>query len=52
MHNLPFSGTEIPGSTHHVTVQRLTVLPRRNAAPAPMLAPIESATKPTGNPKR
>lgn len=33
-------------------VQKLTVLPRRNAAPAPIAAPMESATKPTGSPKR
>ena len=31
---------------------KLTVLPRRNAAPAPTVAPIESATKPMGRPKR
>ena len=30
----------------------LTVLPRRNADPAPTVAPIESATKPTGKPNR
>ena len=33
-------------------VLRLTVLPRINAAVAPSVAPIESATNPTGNPKR
>lgn len=32
--------------------QKLTVLPRMKAAPAPTVAPIESATKPTGRPKR
>lgn len=29
-----------------------TVRPRRKAAPAPTVAPMESATKPTGNPNR
>lgn len=29
-----------------------TVLPRRNAAVAPIVAPRESATNPTGKPKR
>lgn len=29
-----------------------TVLPSRNAAVAPSVAPIESAIKPMGNPKR
>lgn len=33
-------------------LKRLTVLPRRKAAVAPRVAPIESATNPTGNPKR
>jgi hypothetical protein len=32
--------------------RRLTVLPRMNAAVAPIVAPIESATNPTGSPKR
>ena len=32
--------------------QKLTVLPRKNAAPAPSVAPIESAKNPTGSPKR
>lgn len=30
----------------------LTVLPRRNTAAAPAVAPAESARKPTGKPKR
>lgn len=46
-----------PGNTAHflkvmTRVQKLTVLPRTNAAPAPIVAPMESATKPTGSPKR
>lgn len=32
--------------------QALTVLPRRNAAPAPIVAPMESATNPTGKPNK
>lgn len=36
----------------NVKFEELTVLPRINAAPAPKVAPIESATKPTGSPKR
>ena len=35
-----------------MAVTKLTVLPRRNAAPAPIEAPRESAMKPTGKPKR
>jgi hypothetical protein len=31
---------------------KLTVPPRRNAATAPMVAPIESATMPIGRPNR
>ena len=52
VHNQPFSGTKILANIRHINSQRLTVLPRRNAAPAPTEAPIESATKPTGSPKR
>ena len=32
--------------------KRLTVLPSINAAVAPIVAPMESAINPTGNPKR
>lgn len=35
-----------------IRLQKLTVLPRRNAAPAPTVAPTESAKRPTGKPKR
>lgn len=33
-------------------IEELTVLPRRNAAPAPAVAPIESAAMPMGNPNK
>lgn len=34
------------------TIKKHTVLPTRKAAVAPRVAPIESATNPTGNPNR
>lgn len=52
MHNAKYSFQDSAYKEEIRRRVRLTVLPRRNAAVAPIVAPIESATNPTGNPKR